>query len=124
MFITTFALFVAFVFNGLVSQQLMPWHPCSRKLQTKRLRHAEMTEPEIMMEIMIITSEREQGDVQGCKQCAEQENPSVVVELLDAAASGRFHGEWTLGGRVGKEVAAPAVWMETLFAEVRARLQQ
>ena len=95
-----------------------------RKLQTKRLRHAEMTEPEIMMEIMIITSEREQGDVQGCKQCAEQENPSVVVELLDAAASGRFHGEWTLGGRVGKEVAAPAVWMETLFAEVRARLQQ
>ena len=79
-----------------------------------------------MMEIMIITSEREQGDVQGCKQCAEQENPSVVIALLDAAASGRFHGEWTLGGeeRVGKEVAAPAVWMETLFAEVRARLQQ
>lgn len=51
-----------------------------------------------MMEIMIITSEREQGDVQGCKQCAEQENPSVVIALLDAAASGRFHGEWTLGG--------------------------
>ena len=126
MFITTFALFVAFVCNGLVSQQLMPWHPCSRKLQTKRLRHAEMTEPEIMMEIMIITSEREQGDVQGCKQCAEQENPSVVIALLDAAASGRFHGEWTLGGkeRVGKEVAAPVVWTETSIAEVRARLQQ
>ena len=51
-----------------------------------------------MMEIRIITAEREQGDVQGCKQCAEQENPSVVIALLDAGARGRFHGEWTLGG--------------------------
>ena len=46
----------------------------------------------------ISASEREQGDVQGCKQCAEQENPNVVIALLDAAASERFHGEWTLGG--------------------------
>ena len=72
----------------------------------------------------ISASEREQGDVQGCKQCAEQENPNVVIALLDAAASGRFHGEWTLGGRVGKEVAAPAVWTVSSIAEVRARLQQ
>lgn len=80
-----------------------------RKLQTKRLRHAEMTEPEIMMEIMIITSEREQGDVQGCKQCAEQENPSVVIALLDAAASGRFHGERMLGreGESGEGSGSP-----------------
>ena len=61
-----------------------------------------------------------QGDVEGCKQCAEQQNPSVVIELLDAAASGRLHSECFLEGKNGS--CSPATWPVTFIRKSASRI--